>query len=273
MPGQKRIAEIEEHKVKTGESIKSLADANGLRWQELAKFNWGTDVPDEINKHLRDEVGCTKKTRDGYNYMFDDLDDPGIMYIPKQWSEDGLQTDKTHTIRVTFAYELQFVLVSEDSGHRLSFHEFLVRDEHGQEIARDRTNAEGGARVGVGRLGEYFVDLDPAGECQLHGTIFANDGITPLRRFSLQARDWSGAVFQANTNEVGDFKLEAVASGEVVFSHEGQDVIVRAVRDSDQVGVRLRNVEGGGIPDPSIDDHAVETMPPAPDAKLPPEEV
>jgi hypothetical protein len=99
---QKRIAEIEEHKVKTGESIKSLAEANGMTWQELAKFNWDTDVPDEINKHLRDEVGCTKKTRDGYNYMFDNSDDPGIIYLPKSkdWKESGLQTDKTHTLRV-----------------------------------------------------------------------------------------------------------------------------------------------------------------------------
>jgi LysM repeat protein len=60
-PGNKYIASIEEHKVKTGETLKSVADSAGMSWQALAKFNWGTDDPDEINKHLFNDVGCTKK--------------------------------------------------------------------------------------------------------------------------------------------------------------------------------------------------------------------
>ncbi len=98
--GALRIAHIEAHKVKKSDSIKSLATAAGMTWQELSKFNWGTDVPNEINKHLRDDVGCTKKTKDGYNYMFDDSDDPGIMFIPRKWTQLGLATGSTHVIRV-----------------------------------------------------------------------------------------------------------------------------------------------------------------------------
>ena len=93
------IAEITEHKVKTGESIKSLATANVMTWQELAIFNWGTSDPDEINKHLREDVGCTKMI-DRHNYRLDDSDNPGIMYIPRKWSQSGLATDQVHTIRV-----------------------------------------------------------------------------------------------------------------------------------------------------------------------------
>lgn len=95
-----RIAHVEEHKVRTGESIKSLAEQNGMTWQELARFNWDTDVPDEINEKLRDEVGCTKRAPDGVNYSFDDSDEPGIVCIAKPWSVEGLVTDQTHTIRV-----------------------------------------------------------------------------------------------------------------------------------------------------------------------------
>ena len=95
----KRIADIEEHKVKSGESIKSLADANGLTWQELAKFNWGTDAPAQINERLRDEVGCTLRDAQG-NYIFDSADKPGIVLIPKKFEANGLVTDKTHTLRV-----------------------------------------------------------------------------------------------------------------------------------------------------------------------------
>ncbi len=94
------IAKIEEHKVQTGESIQSLANANGMTWQELAQFNWDTAVPTQINEHLRDDVGCSKKTRDGNNYMFDSSDDPGIIYIPKPWAQSGLATDQTHVVRV-----------------------------------------------------------------------------------------------------------------------------------------------------------------------------
>lgn len=94
------IALVEEHKVKTGETIESLARSCGLSWQELARFNWGTSIPNEINYHLRDFVGCTKRTRDGHNYIFDSADEPGIVYLPRTWSVAGLATDLDHTIRV-----------------------------------------------------------------------------------------------------------------------------------------------------------------------------
>lgn len=95
-----RILFVEEHKVQTGETIKSLAEANGMTWQELAEFNWDTSVPDEINQHLRDELGCTKRTADGNNYVFDGNDTPGILLIPRPWTRAGFATERTHVIRV-----------------------------------------------------------------------------------------------------------------------------------------------------------------------------
>jgi hypothetical protein len=95
-----RIALVEEHKVKTGESIAGLAKNAKMPWQDLAKFNWGTAVPDEINKHLAQDVGCRNKTKDGKNYVFDSGDQPGIVYIPAAWSQSGLSTGGTHVIRV-----------------------------------------------------------------------------------------------------------------------------------------------------------------------------
>lgn len=95
-----RVLEVEKHKVQTGESIDSLARGAGMTWQELSLFNWGTSVPDEINIHLRDEVGCTRKTADGFNYIFTSEDDPGIVWIPRAWQRRGLPTDQVHTVRV-----------------------------------------------------------------------------------------------------------------------------------------------------------------------------
>ena len=95
-----QIIEITVHKVKTGETLAGLAKANGLTWQMLADFNWGTSEPYEINNHLRFSVGCTKKTKDRKNYRFDDSDDPGLIYIPKPLRLTGLSTKRTHLIRV-----------------------------------------------------------------------------------------------------------------------------------------------------------------------------
>jgi hypothetical protein len=90
--------------VKKGETLDGLAKGAGMTWKELAKFNWGTDLPGEINQHLRDDVGCTKKTSDGANYVFDDSDDPGIVYIPKPWKQQGLATAKTHVFKAKVIY-------------------------------------------------------------------------------------------------------------------------------------------------------------------------
>jgi hypothetical protein len=94
------IAGIKSHKVKTGESIASLAKRCDMTWQELAKLNWGTDVPDRINNHLKYDVGCTRKTKDGKNYVFDNSDDPGLMDLPTQWEQGGLSTGGEHVIQV-----------------------------------------------------------------------------------------------------------------------------------------------------------------------------
>ncbi|HEV8605377.1 MAG TPA: LysM peptidoglycan-binding domain-containing protein [Tepidisphaeraceae bacterium] len=94
------IAQLENHKVKKGESLDGLAKKVGMTWKDLAKFNWGTDQPEKINEHLRYDVGCTKKTADGKNLIFDDKDDPGLVEMPKPWSVSGLSTGQTHVLRV-----------------------------------------------------------------------------------------------------------------------------------------------------------------------------
>ena len=69
------------YKVQDGDSIKSIADSLGMRWQDLAILNWSTDDPDQINWYLVHYVGCWKKAG-AYNYMFTSTDDPGILWLP-----------------------------------------------------------------------------------------------------------------------------------------------------------------------------------------------
>ncbi len=103
--GVKRIVKAEEYKVKDNDSLESIAKKNNIQWQDLAMFNFGTDNPDEINIHLRNTVGCLKKTKDGKNYIFTKDDDPGIIYIPKEfpgtkYSAVPSTTSKTQSISV-----------------------------------------------------------------------------------------------------------------------------------------------------------------------------
>ncbi|MCA9288588.1 MAG: hypothetical protein KDA05_08385, partial [Phycisphaerales bacterium] len=114
----KRIAEIERHKVKDGESIDSLAKANGFDWKFLSRFNWGTDVPKEINKHLVDDNGIWKPTKDGKNFSFTSTDHPGIMFIPKKWEKTGLATGKEHVFKVRHIVPL-VVRLETVEGHRI----------------------------------------------------------------------------------------------------------------------------------------------------------
>lgn len=91
---------IHRHKVKRDETLDSVARGYGLTWKRLADFNWGTTDPEQINRHLYADVGCRERTRDRKNYLFDDEDDPGILYIPRPWRRGSIDTDRTYTLRL-----------------------------------------------------------------------------------------------------------------------------------------------------------------------------
>ncbi|HTP30446.1 MAG TPA: LysM domain-containing protein, partial [Anaeromyxobacteraceae bacterium] len=94
------LLEIEQYRVHDGDTLESIASKAGITWQDLAFFNWGTKLPEEINEHLAAEVGCTKKTADGKNYVFTSSDMPGLVSIPRPFSAGGLPTGTRHVLRV-----------------------------------------------------------------------------------------------------------------------------------------------------------------------------
>lgn len=107
--GPKQIVKATRYKVQDGDSLQSIASNAGITWQELTKFNWGTDDPDTINRFLREKVGCLRRTRDGNNYIFTSEDDPGIIYIPETLPTISFPTNSTHTIRVSLPDNQTFV--------------------------------------------------------------------------------------------------------------------------------------------------------------------
>ncbi|MBZ5626547.1 MAG: LysM peptidoglycan-binding domain-containing protein [Acidobacteriia bacterium] len=91
---------FEEHKVKTGESLDSIAKKHGITWEQLSQFNWETSEPKQINECLHEFVGCRQKTKDRNNYIFTSKDNPGIIYVPVKSPHYKLATGKTHRIQV-----------------------------------------------------------------------------------------------------------------------------------------------------------------------------
>jgi hypothetical protein len=70
------------HRVKDGESWKTLADRYGIPAETIILANFQTLKPEEVNWYLHHYVGCRKPTADGKNWMFSSSATPGIVQIP-----------------------------------------------------------------------------------------------------------------------------------------------------------------------------------------------
>jgi uncharacterized Zn-binding protein involved in type VI secretion len=108
-----RIAKVEEHKVRKGESLDTLASHAGMKVSELIAFNSQGPNPEDVNAFMRDYVGCTKREKGAY--VFDDSDGPGLIFIPTPWKEESLPFDKLHEIRVQSACGFRITLRNEEA--------------------------------------------------------------------------------------------------------------------------------------------------------------
>ncbi len=94
------LVAVTEHKVKTGETLDSIAEQHGTTSKKLEHFNFGTNDPKEVQRHLAREVGTTLRDLETGAYLFSSGDTPGIIYVPRQWEAAGQMTDRDHVIRV-----------------------------------------------------------------------------------------------------------------------------------------------------------------------------
>lgn len=148
-----------EHRVKTGETLASIAEKNGLTWRDVARFNFGTDVPADVNRCLHEFTGCTKRTADGKNYVFTDADEPGIIYIPKSSDRLTLATGKRHRIRTKrpVLYGRADLETVDELGHRAGDVDLILRSVDGLPDVSLHTNAKGYGSVTKIRAGRYRV--------------------------------------------------------------------------------------------------------------------
>jgi hypothetical protein len=150
-----------EHRVREGESLDSIAEKYSLVWQDITQFNFGTDIPSEVNRCLHEYTGCTKRTLDGKNYVFSDDDVPGILYIPKPPTPLKLATNKTYRIRINRPrlYSRVEVQTVDEFGHRIGNVDLLLRSIDGLPDVSLHSGSDGYGKLDKILAGRYQVLL------------------------------------------------------------------------------------------------------------------
>jgi hypothetical protein len=102
---------------------------NPLTGADIAKFNWGTDDPDVIDEHLRDELGCYKVGVDNRFVISADVDARSDLLIPQAFKKTGLAVDHPYTIKVNEKDEppIQFEGCAMVKGVNFEFDKSFVR--------------------------------------------------------------------------------------------------------------------------------------------------
>ena len=248
------IVSIKKHKVKTGESIASLAKANSLTWQQLAIFNWGTSVPEEINRFLREQVGCTKRTKDGHNYLFDSSDDPGIIYIPLPWNQSGLATNKTHVIRVSRqAPEASGILYFEDMLYTLPLTPYVILDDSGSIVASGKSDRS--ARI---QLPDQYKSSWTILTGKLHSvvaTVMLPGNRKPLAEQEVEVVVWTQKAIITRTDEKGRISLQDVPEGSLAVRWNDHQAVLYVAGDVSDGRLVLKPPEGSGDDAEQPDDH------------------
>jgi outer membrane protein OmpA-like peptidoglycan-associated protein len=124
-----------------GDTLKDIAkrestDDNPLTWQEIARFNWGTDSLDDVDEFLRDHLGCYKRGSDKRFVISSDVDVATPLLIPQPFTKSGLATTKTHTIKVTKKAKppKQFEACTQISGITFEFDSDKIRDSEKADV-------------------------------------------------------------------------------------------------------------------------------------------
>ncbi len=73
---------------------------NPITWQELARYNWGTDEAATINEHLRDELGAYARNGGNEFVITADVQPRQPLFIPQRFEEKSLALRTTYRIRV-----------------------------------------------------------------------------------------------------------------------------------------------------------------------------
>ncbi|MFQ5568049.1 MAG: peptidoglycan-binding protein [Rhodothermales bacterium] len=79
---------------------RETAQGNPLTWQDIARYNWGTDDEATANEFLRDELGAYQRDADNNFIISTDVEPRSELLIPVRFKQSGLALKQIHTLRV-----------------------------------------------------------------------------------------------------------------------------------------------------------------------------
>lgn len=113
----------EEYPVKDGDTLESIAEAKckDLGWKILARYNWGTALPKEVQRALRETVGVKTsdlakpelKDKPEKLALKPDTDLSPKLRIPKVWKKDSIALEKTHIVDVKRTHPANAISILE----------------------------------------------------------------------------------------------------------------------------------------------------------------
>jgi hypothetical protein len=132
--GFERRSTATKYQAQDGDTLAKIAEretaaGNAITAEDIARFNWGTDDPEVIDEHLRDELGCYKRGDDNHFVISADGEPRSDLLIPTPFKRVGLAVDKEHTLRVKKqpAPAKQFEGCEKVSGVTFEFDKSFVR--------------------------------------------------------------------------------------------------------------------------------------------------
>ena len=89
-----------------GDTLTAIAEreaaaGNPISAEDIARFNWGTEDPEEIQTLMRDELGARSRDGDRGYVLSGDDSARSELRIPEAFEQRGFSLEQTHQVRVT----------------------------------------------------------------------------------------------------------------------------------------------------------------------------
>jgi hypothetical protein len=198
-------ANTTKYKPKDGDTLASIVAANAGKfasWQDLALYNWGTAVPTEVNRVLRETIGCSAvDPADPSNTVLKvhpDAANPDL-FLAKPWSFLSLLMGKTYVFTATQprpanavsleALDRWFIPAKEACQVRYSV-------EGSKVTAKKVTFEVYGSNYAAPGAWNKGLATFPAAADKPDVVLYANDEQTdvPERAAGVDVKEWRGTV-------------------------------------------------------------------------------
>ncbi len=208
-------SKAKKYKLQDGDTLEKIAQREStpelkLTASQIAIFNWGTDDPEVIQEHLRDELGCYKRGSDKCFIVSADAKPRSDLLIPQLFKISSLATKKTHTIRVerTQAPPKQFAACARINGICFEFNKSFIRPSvvDNLEQLENLTKKHPDAKIAIfghtDKVGteQYNKDLSERRALSTYAFI-TNDADTWEKLYKQE--DWGIRVVQEILSDLG----------------------------------------------------------------------